>query len=504
MMRKHQRSVLLLLVAAVVGLVSSSARADDWQLVQEDWYVVELAGHKAGWMTSSVYSDGERYRSDSQVRLSLGRGPATTIIEFDSSFVESHQGEPVSLKFRQKMGRQPVQTLWEFAADHVVQTTEQAGRETVTELPLPEGDWLTPMAMGRYWLQQQQSGAQEMTYRIIDPANGLSPMAVTHRFVAEEVMQRDGQTVAVTVWRTTTEKPPLTATEKYDPQGTLMYQAVTAGFEMITRIATKAEALARPGQQPELLVATFIKPDEPIAGSRRTTTATLRLRTKKGAMPPLPSAGAQRVEVGDDAGSVILHVDINDNQRAPADEAQNPAYLQASAVIDSKDEQIHQLAARATDKAGDDLYKKAEAMRSFVHRYISNKDLNTAFATASEVARLKSGDCSEHAVLLCAMLRTQEIPARIAVGLIYAESFLQQRGVFGWHMWTQALIDGKWVDFDATLRNRYHAAHVLTSTSDLADGAFSQQMAGALQLIGNLEIDVVEVGYERLGATSRP
>ncbi len=68
----------------------------------------------------------------------------------------------------------------------------------------------------------------------------------------------------------------------------------------------------------------------------------------------------------------------------------------------------------------------------------------------------------------------------------------------------QALIDGRWVDFDATLRNRYHAAHVLTSTSDLADGAFSRQMAVALQLIGNLEIDIVEVGYDRLGATSRP
>ena len=503
-MFKHQRLVLVLLVGAVVGLVSSSARADDWQLVHEAWYVVELAGHTAGWMTTSVYSDGRRYRSDTQVRFSFARGPATVTIEFDSSFVESHEGAPVSLKFRQKMGRQPVLTHWEFASDHVVQTTEQAGRETVTELPLPEGEWLTPMAMGRYWLQQQQAGAQEMTYRIIDPANGLSAKAVTHRFIEEDVMQRDGQTVTVTVWETTTEKPPLTATEKYDSQGTLMYQAVNVGFEMITRIATKAEALAKPGQQPELLVATFIKPDEPIVGSKRTTTATLRLRTKNGAMPTLPSAGAQRVEVGDDAGSAVLHIDINENQTASAEEAQDPGYLQASAVIDSKDEQIRQLAARATDRTGDDPYEQAEAMRSFVHRYISSKNLDTAFATASEVARLKSGDCSEHAVLLCAMLRTQEIPARVAVGLIYAESFLKQRGVFGWHMWTQALIDGRWVDFDATLRNRYHAAHVLTSTSDLADGAFSRQMGEALQLIGNLEIDVVEVGYERLGATSRP
>ncbi len=504
MMRKHQRSVLVLLVAALAGLVPAAAWADDWQLLEEHWYVVELAGHKAGWMNSSIHSDGERYRSDSQVRLSFGRGTATATIEFDSSFVESHEGEPMSLKFRQKMGRQAVRTFWEFAEDHVVQTTEQAGRETVTERPLPEGDWFTPMAAGRFWLKESKARAAKITYRIIDPANGISPIEVTHRFIEEEVMQRDGQTVTVTVWGTTTEQPPVTAIEKYDSEGTLMYQAVTAGFEMITRIATKAEAMAKPGQQPELLVETFVKPNEPIAGSRRTTTATLRLRTKKGEIPTLPSAGAQRVEVGDDAGSAILHIDINENQLALAEEAQNPAYLQASAIIDSQDEQIRQLADRATDRAGDDPHDQAEAMRSFVHRFISSKDLDTAFATASEVARLRSGDCSEHAVLLCAMLRSQEIPARVAVGLIYAESFLQQRGVFGWHMWTQALIDGKWVDYDATLRNRYHAAHVLTSTSDLNDGALSGELGSALQLIGNLEIDVVEVGYDRLGATSRP
>ncbi len=496
-MLKHQRLVLVLLVAAVVGLVSSSARADDWQLVEEHWYVVELAGHKAGWMTTSVYSDGQRYRSDTQVRFSISRGPATTAIDVDTSFVESHDGEPVRMQLVRRLGRQPVETEWEFVGDHVVKTTQQAGRETVTERPLPAGDWLTPMAAGKYWLDQQQAGAREMTYRIIDPQNGLTPITTTHRFVNGEVMQRDGQTVAVTVWETTTELLPVVATEKYDSQGTLMYQAVNVGFEMIMRIATKAEALAEPDERPELLVATFVKPDEPIAGSKRTRTATLRLRTKKGEIPTLPSAGAQRVEVGDDAGSAVLHIDINENQRASAEEAQDPGYLQASAVIDSKDEQIRQLAARAAAGAGDDLYEQAEAMRRFVHRYISNKDLDTAFATASEVARLKSGDCSEHAVLLCAMLRTQEIPARIAVGLIYAESFLKQRGVFGWHMWTQALIDGKWVDYDATLRTRYHAAHVLTSTSDLADGAFSRQMAEALQLIGNLEIEVVEVGYER-------
>ena len=504
-MRKRQQSLFVLFVALFAQFFCAAARADDWQLVQEDWYVVELAGYKAGWMNSSIHSDGERYRSNSQVRFSFRRGPATATIEFDTSFVESHEGEPLSLDFRQKMGRQALQTHWEFAGDHVVQTIEQGGRETVAEHPLPAGDWFTPMAAGKYWLQQQQAGVQEMTYRIIDPANGISPIAVTHRFIEEEVMQRDGQTVAVTVWKTTTEKPPVTATGKYDSQGTLMYQSVSAGFgDMVTRIATKAEALAKPGRQPELLVETFVRPNEPIARSQRATTATLHLRTKNGEMPKLPSAGAQQVEMGADGGSVVLHIDINANQLAPAEEVDTPAFLQSSAIIDSRDEQVRQLANRATEKVGDSLYDQAEAMRRFVHRYISSKDLDTAFATASEVARLRSGDCSEHAVLLCAMLRSQEIPARVAVGLIYAESFLKHRGVFGWHMWTQALIDGKWVDYDATLRSRYHAAHVLTSTSDLNDGALSGELGSALQLIGNLEIDVVEVGYDRSDTTPRP
>ncbi len=63
-------------------------------------------------------------------------------------------------------------------------------------------------------------------------------------------------------------------------------------------------------------------------------------------------------------------------------------------------------------------------------------------------------------------------------------------------MWTQALIDGRWVDFDATLPGRYHAGHVLTATSPLAEGAIDTELAATVILMGNLEIDVVHVGHE--------
>ncbi len=100
-------------------------------------------------------------------------------------------------------------------------------------------------------------------------------------------------------------------------------------------------------------------------------------------------------------------------------------------------------------------------------------------------------------MLLCAMLRADEIPARVAVGLVYADSFLGHEAIFGWHMWTQALIDGRWVDLDATLRGRYHAAHVLTAVSSLDEGGIDAALASTLMLMGNLQIDVVDVGYDR-------
>ena len=96
------------------------------------------------------------------------------------------------------------------------------------------------------------------------------------------------------------------------------------------------------------------------------------------------------------------------------------------------------------------------------------------------------------------MLRSVEIPARVASGLVYVPDMNEGRGIFGSHMWTQALIDGKWIDLDSTLpgENSFHAGYVITSTSSLQDGRSETEMNSILLLIGNLEIDVLDYGYE--------
>ena len=73
-------------------------------------------------------------------------------------------------------------------------------------------------------------------------------------------------------------------------------------------------------------------------------------------------------------------------------------------------------------------------MRASVHHYIDDKSLGVGFASASEVCATREGDCSEHAVLLVALLRAAGIPSRAVSGVVYVDSFVGERQVFGFHV----------------------------------------------------------------------
>jgi transglutaminase-like putative cysteine protease len=71
-----------------------------------------------------------------------------------------------------------------------------------------------------------------------------------------------------------------------------------------------------------------------------------------------------------------------------------------------------------------------------------------AFDIASQVASHRSGDCTEHAVLLVALARSIGLPARIAVGTLIAREG-GALGAFG-HAWAEIYRDGAWSLVDAT------------------------------------------------------
>ena len=115
-----------------------------------------------------------------------------------------------------------------------------------------------------------------------------------------------------------------------------------------------------------------------------------------------------------------------------------------------------------------DPVETALAMERSVHQQLKSKNFSTALATAAEVAQSLEGDCTEHAVLLAALLRVKDIPSRIAVGLVYASP----HSAFGGHMWTEAFLEGRWVPLDATLgQGGIGAGHIKFADSSLDDDA---------------------------------
>lgn len=164
-------------------------------------------------------------------------------------------------------------------------------------------------------------------------------------------------------------------------------------------------------------------------------------------------------------------------------------FLESSQYLQRDDELVQKHANRAAGDATDPA-EIARRMETYVHQKLTSKNFSTAMASAAEVARNLEGDCTEHAVLLAAMLRAKGIPSRVVVGMVYADRLF----AFGGHMWTEANLDGHWIPLDATLgQGGIGAAHIKLAESSLSDTgpAALSGFAPLMTVIGKLKLEVV-------------
>lgn len=483
--------ICLLLAGAVPGLADSSLPAT----VGEQRYRVELADQPAGTLVLRETRNAQTLVSETEMTLAVRRGASEVKLEMASRFEEGHDGTPRNAWTRQLLGPSPVETEYRFTASEIVVISRHGGEESQERQRLPEVAWLTPGQTQRALTEHLTAGDEQFSLRTIDPLMGLSPIDVEWTLQSRDSSVQIGETtIATSRWhQTQSVAPQLINVVELDASGRMVRsQTPILGMTMQVTLLPDGEIGETPVEAPEILVSTFLEPDRPIRNPRQLRRAVYELRRTDGApLDDLPSAAAQRFERLDGQTRVVVDLD----QASETEEEDSAAFLQASTYIDHDHPRIGELAQQALVGVADGPAARAEALRVFVSGHLDSKHLETALATAGEAALSRSGDCTEHSVLLAALLRANGIPSRVASGVVYLERFLGQDHIFGYHMWTQARIDGRWIDLDATLPGPFDATHIAFALTALNDDQEALIELGRLApLIGRLEVRVLETG----------
>lgn len=503
-------SLSLLGAPAAIAQAPAEAPAKAAQQAKSEdrWYVVELSGSRTGFMHVQTRETPSDITTKTRMQMAIARGDLKIEIKMDSETVETLDGKPIRMISKSKMAQMAQEQTWTFKDGQIEVATTQAGRTSTRTIPVPTEAWLTPGAAERFGREQLKAGAKEIVIKTMDPQMGPTVVTSTRTGFEPTTLDIGGEKVETLKTKVSLNagSMPIDSTEYIDSDGNLI-RSITSmgGLEVVMTKTTKADATGNvgAGKMPEIMVSTFVTPDRAIERSREATRAVFTLKTRDGKLPELPQTGSQTVTKLNDASSRV-EVITSDFKKADANDATNPVFLGNSAMIDMTDDKLKEFVAKSLkgkEKASDT--EKARALRSAVHEFINEKSLGVGMATASEVVRTREGDCSEHGVLLAAALRVAGIPSRVATGLIYADEFLGGKHIFGYHMWSQALLpnpqgDLAWTDLDATLRDghTYDATHITIGVTSLDDKEGLQSLMGVAGIMGNLDISVESVSHD--------
>lgn len=241
-----------------------------------------------------------------------------------------------------------------------------------------------------------------------------------------------------------------------------------AGVQLDLVAASREEALA-PNATVDFMKRLFVRSPyriPPLA-------ATQRIRYVLAHDDPafaLPATGEQRAHRKDDA--VVLDVCGNCGDEPPI--ARVPAEaLQPSDRIQSDAPEIVAGANTVANIA--DPRRRMHALAGYVRSHMQGTNGYLGEGSALQAARTGQGDCVTYALYLAALGRAAGIPTRIAGGMVYSDRLAGRGDVFVPHAWTQALIDGRWVSFDAATEG-FDSVHVALVVGQGDRAAFANAM----------------------------
>jgi hypothetical protein len=490
------RRVLVGGLWTIVLLTAAPATGDE----QESWDAIYIGGKKVGFMHVWVTPLQEKGRDLVRVRVhwefNIKRGDNLVSMLLEYGTIEKPDGSVLRLETRTVAAQNLMTTYGERRGDTMELTLEVGNQRQRQVIPWTDdirGPYGAEMSLSR----EPMKPGQKRDIKIYIPE--LNKVCVTHLIARDHEPIRLGGGTTRKLLRveapvTTLEgepQPAMNATHWVDASGQILKSTSEALGGTVIYRTTREAAEAPSLDRLDMIAQTIVKVARPIANPEQTGDIVYRITLRDDDPSQVfPSDRRQTIRKSSAAHTAILEVHKAGPNEGPAGPPQVDAvFLRPNTQIESDDPKVIELMRKAV---GDrtDPWAKAVAIEHWVAENIKDKNFATTFATAAEVARDLTGDCTEHSVLTAAMCRAAGIPARVAVGLLYVPRL---RG-FGFHMWNEVYVNGRWVAVDAAFdQSEVDAVHIKLSDSSLDGVSPYEAFLSVMRVSNKLTIEPVEI-----------
>jgi transglutaminase-like putative cysteine protease len=489
--------------AALVGLLlAGPLHAGNGQppgkLVLDSYEAAYLQGARAGFVRTTVHEhevDGVKLlRTVVEMSLSVKRFNDTIQIRAHTGTDETGAGKVVGVFMRQQLGQNKVLTV----------TGRVEGRELKLTLdgkhPMQPAPW-DDRALGlhaQHALFQARKVKQGDRFEYVSFEPSVNLVVTTRVEVKgyEDVELFGGKTrkkllrVEATPDKIENVQLPTMTAWLDETLTPARAEAEIPGLGKLVRYRTTKENALAPAEAAKLTdigIGQLVKLGKRVANPYATSEALYRI-TYKGdddVMGLFSADDRQSVKkVKGKTFELLVTAEGQGNGGAKAGDE----FTQSSYFINCDDAKVKELA-RAAVGAERDPLRKAVKVEKWVHEHMTVKS-HEALATADHVARTLEGDCTEYAMLMAAMCRAEGVPARTAVGLIYAD--VKGQPALAFHMWTEVLAGGRWVPLDATLgRGRVGATHLKITDASWHNRRDLAPLLPVVRVLGKVSIEVV-------------
>ncbi|MDP9193910.1 MAG: transglutaminase-like domain-containing protein [Acidobacteriota bacterium] len=463
---RARTAVLLLFLFSVPGLAA-----------EQRWYVFSIGKTPVGYLSEE--SDGKRTRTI--LFAKLVRLGSNVEMKFDTTVTESAEGELLSLSHEALLSKQPSRLDVTVERDRI-RVASPPNERFVEKGSAPI---LGPVAIVRRTVALQAI-EDVLEYSMFSP----EMQRVVH--VKRTVLATEDATcngAYATKIEERIEGLPMPRTLWVDANGITVADTMEGPFgAMSTCRATREAALSANGELPaDLYERTVAHANVRLADPSAVDRIVLRV-TPRDPSQPLPAFVTHNQRMLD-----RNTVEIRRGGGSSESASVTKELLTPNALIESANPEIIKTAAEITAEA--EPFKVGSALTKWVAQNMK-MDAGIVMAPASELIRDRKGTCVGFATLLASLARARGIPARIAMGYVY------YGGIWGGHAWTEMLIDGRWLPFDAAVYapGVASATRLAAGASSFADGGGDLNMSLAL-LFGRVEIDILE--YEEAGRVTR-